>query len=182
MKGTESFSSELIEAAGKLKAIKRSGWIKKAGIARDCESVADHSFRMSLLGLYFGIELDLDSSKIVRMCLIHDLAESQIGDKMPEEKSSEADHRIEEDQVMRKILGSLPEKIQSVLISDWQELFKSKTKEAKLVWQMDKLEMYFQSQDYEKMGYDKKYLLQFQKIEVTDPSLKSGLRLYPLTI
>jgi putative hydrolases of HD superfamily len=172
----------LLASAGKLKRIKRAGWMKKVGITAECESVADHSFRMAILGAYVGIERGLDQAKIVRMCLIHDLAESELGDLTPEQKSSEESHRIQEDVIMRKILETLPLRSRERLLSDWQELFEGETEEAKTVWQLDKLEMCIQSKDYEKAGYEKVILKEFQRINALEESLRSIARLYPLTI
>jgi putative hydrolases of HD superfamily len=172
----------LFISAGKLKRVKRTGWLRKVGITKDCESVADHSFRTAILGIYFGLELGMDSPKIVRMCLIHDLAESEIGDKMPEEKISEIHHRINEDLVVAQILDNLPEKSRKVLQDDWKELLEAKSDEAILVWQLDKLEMLLQSIDYGKMGYEKLELKQFQNIELREKLLSIAARLYPLTI
>lgn len=160
---TDSLPSDLIVAAGQLKIIKRSGWLRKVGITSDRESVADHSFRMAIIGMERGLEMGLDSSKIVRMCLIHDLAESVLGDRMPEEKKSAITHRQDEDRILQELLGTLRSKSKKVLLADWSELLESKTKEAKLVWRIDKLEMALQARDYERMGYDRKKLFEFTK-------------------
>ncbi len=159
----KDFSLDLIKSAGLLKKVKRAGWVKKAGITQDCESVADHSYRMAVVAMRLGLEQDLDAAKLVRMCLIHDLAESLVGDKMPEEKKSFKAHREEEDKVIRRMLENLPRKSGSVLLKDWQELLVSKTKEARLAWQIDKLEMTLQAEDYIRMGYDRKKLLEFRQ-------------------
>ncbi|MDG6908734.1 MAG: HD domain-containing protein [Nitrososphaerota archaeon] len=121
--------------------------MKKAKI-KDAESVADHSFRMALIGAYVSEMLGLDSSKVMRMCLIHDLAESMIGDLMPEEKTSENSHRKLEDMAMRKILGKLPAKVSKRFVRDWAELYSGRSKEAKAVWEIDRLEMGLQMKDY----------------------------------
>jgi putative hydrolase of HD superfamily len=154
---------DLIRASGLLKRVKRRGWLKKAGITSDRESVADHSFRMAIIAMIVGLELQIDSAKLVRMCLIHDLAESVIGDKMPQEKESFAAHRRNEDKIMRNILSKLPEKSRSVLLRDWKELLDAKTRESSLAWQIDKLEMMLQAKEYMRMGYEKQKLLEFTK-------------------
>ena len=159
----KDFSLDLIKSAGLLKKVKRAGWVKKAGITQECESVADHSYRMAIIAMRLGLEQDLDVAKLVRMCLIHDLSESLLGDKMPEEKKSFRAHREEEDKVMRRMLENLPRKSGSVLLKDWQELLVSKTKEARLAWQIDKLEMTLQAEDYIRMGYDRKKLSEFRQ-------------------
>ncbi len=156
-------TSELVKASGALKLVKRAGWLKKVGITSDRESVADHSFRMAIMGLEQGLKLGLDSSKIVRMCLIHDLAESVIGDRLPEEKHSQSWHRKEEDKVMHELVANLGSPTSKILLNDWLELLESKTAEAMLVWKIDKMEMALQARDYEIMGYDKEKLLEFMK-------------------
>lgn len=172
-----SNANELIRASGKLKSTMRSGWVKKGGID-DAESVADHSFRMAVIGMFLGEELRLDGAKIVRMCLLHDLAESFIGDKMPEEKKSEKDHRIEESKVLEQLLSSLPERSGVKLNADIGELMASKTAESKIVWEIDKLEMSLQQRDYVKAGYDEKKLSQFNPRRKLSKPLQRILDLY----
>ena len=169
-KNSSKGPAELLRAAGVLKTIRRKGWLK-VGIGNP-ESVADHSFRMALIGAYLSQEMKLDAGKIIRMCLIHDLAESEIGDLTPEEKISEEAHRKDEDRILREIFATLPEKERKVFDQDWTELYEMRTNEAKLVWQIDKLEMGLTMKDYLREGGNKKKLAEF------DPSsnLTSELR------
>ena len=105
----------LFRAAGNLKTVKRAGWVKKAGI-ENAESVADHSYRMAVIGAYLGEMLGLNSGKIAIMCLIHDLAESKIGDLTPGEKPSLKEHRKMEDRAMKEILSSIPKKAREEIL------------------------------------------------------------------
>ena len=170
-------ANKLIRAAGKLKQTKRSGWVKKGGIM-NAESVADHSYRMGILGMFLAEELRLDGAKIVRMCLLHDLAESVMGDKMPEEKKSEKDHRIEELRVLRLLLSSLPRRSRIKLNADVGELMAAKTEESKLTWEIDKLEMSLQQRDYIKGGYHEGKLFQFDSRRMLSEHLQRILDLY----
>lgn len=150
-----------ISSASKLKSIKRSGWYKKADI-QDCESVADHSFRCALLAVYFALDMGLDAGKAARMALMHDLAEAETGDLMPEEQSSVLAHRESEKRLLISLIENLPSKnAAKTLLSDANELFEAKTDESKLVWQVDKLEMGLQQREYIAKGYDKTKLAQF---------------------
>lgn len=152
---------KLVFASGKLKSIKRSGWYKKADI-QECESVADHTFRSALLTVYFALDMGLDAGKAARMALIHDLAEAETGDLMPEEQQSVMAHRESEKRVLMSMLENLPSKNAiKTLLSDANELFEAESAESKLVWQMDKLEMGFQQREYISKGYDKRKLAQF---------------------
>jgi putative hydrolase of HD superfamily len=161
----------LLKASAKLKEIQRRGWKVAGGIASP-ESVADHSFRMAILGAYLADSLGLDPGKVMRMCLIHDISESEIGDLMPEEKISENQHRKEEDRVARSLFETVPPKSGRVFLSDWKELEERKTAEAKLVWEIDKLEMGLTMRDYVRSGGDPKKLERFSPTEY----LSKGLR------
>ena len=71
---------ELIEFLGvveKLKCNTRHSWTSSGRR----ESVAEHSWRLSLLAMLCADEYpDLDMNKVVRMCIIHDLGEAITGD------------------------------------------------------------------------------------------------------
>ena len=69
-----------------LKKIKRQGWIDKLSI-KNPESVADHSYSMGIIGMVISDMENYDSEKILKMILLHDLAESKIGDYTPGEIS-----------------------------------------------------------------------------------------------
>ncbi len=168
--------SELFRAVAILKEIRRKGW-SKADI-RDQESVADHSFRMAIIGAFLSEELKLDPAKIMRMCLIHDLAESEIGDLTPEEKTSEKAHRQEEDRVSRAIFSTLPDRERKVFLRDWTELFEMKSREAKLVWQIDKLEMGLTMKDYLRAGGNRAKLAEFNPSSHLTRELKAILEEY----
>jgi putative hydrolases of HD superfamily len=176
-KRAEGSANELISSAGKLKRIKRKGWVKKVGI-KDAESVAEHSFRMALIGAYASELQSLDAAKVMRMCLIHDLAESFIGDKMPEEKQSEHFHREEESRVILKILKKLPEPARKRFISDWNELVENSTQEARAVWQIDKLEMGLQMKEYIAQGYSMRKLAEFDPFGILTSTWRKMLMNY----
>ena len=121
---------------------------------------------MALIAAYLSEKLDLDSGKTIRMCLLHDLAESEIGDLTPEEKTSEKAHRMDEQKILKHLLGSLPRRESRSLMRDQRELFQGKSKEAKLVWQIDKLEMGLTMKDYISAGGNKTKLKEFDPSSV----------------
>ena len=53
---------------GKLKSLERTGW-KVRGV-KNPESVADHSFRATILGMLLSDLEGLDTEKIIRMLLL----------------------------------------------------------------------------------------------------------------
>ena len=74
----EDFFQKVLE----LKNIPRQGWKEKLGI-NNPESVADHSYSTTVMSMILSDLEGLNSEKIIRMALLHDLAESVIGDIIP---------------------------------------------------------------------------------------------------
>jgi putative hydrolase of HD superfamily len=79
----------LLDSANDLKRLPRTGWLL-AGI-RQPESVADHAYATTLLAMLLadainadyaiaGLEEPLDVARVLRIALLHDLAESQLTD------------------------------------------------------------------------------------------------------
>ncbi len=44
------------------------------------ESTAEHTWRLALMALLLGPELGVDAGRLIRICLVHDLAEAFTGD------------------------------------------------------------------------------------------------------
>jgi putative hydrolases of HD superfamily len=135
--------------AGKLKSLRRTGWIQ-SGI-KDPESVADHSYRLALLAMVLAPSLKLDQLKVIKMSLIHDLGEAEIGDIVTRSGRKILDNlpdKIRRERIAIKKILSLVDKGEYLSLFDEYE--EDKTKEAKFVKQLDKLEMAIQAYEYEK--------------------------------
>ena len=144
-----------------LKKIKRSGWIHKSNISSP-ESVADHSYSMCMMSMVLSEIIDLDTELIMKMVNLHDLAESVVGDNMPDKISYE-EKVLLEDEAMRKIISKLPSFLRGKYIDIWNEYIDNSTASAKFVHSMDKLEMALQAKEYEFDGYSKQSLQIFLK-------------------
>ena len=59
---------------GKTKKIRRTGWKNKAKIDFG-ETIAEHMYRLAILSMVICDERGLDTEKILRMSLLHDLGE-----------------------------------------------------------------------------------------------------------
>jgi putative hydrolases of HD superfamily len=147
------------ESVLRLKSVKRAGWVSKAGIS-NAESVSDHTYSMCAMGMILSDMLGLDTERVMKMIIIHDLAESIIGDYMPNEITREK-KRLEEGKAMSCILYQVPSVARSSYEMIWQEYQANKTRAAKFVHKLDKLEMAIQSIQYINQGYSSKVLLQF---------------------
>lgn len=123
-----------------LKHLNREGWVR-AGLPT-VESVASHSWSMSLLAMAY-CPSDLNLEKVLKMCIVHDLAEVVVGDITPEDdiiNKAELEH-----QAFTEIAP------QFLLL--FEEYEAGVSKEAQFVKKMDKLDMALQSRTYERM-YD----------------------------
>ena len=135
-----------------LKQLYRQGWLHNGVSPHNCESVAEHSFCVALLALVLTDEysIELDSAKVVRMALIHDLGEIYAGDFTPADKIDKYQKYQLEKQSVTKVLEKLPHALKWVAL--WEEYEKGESAESQLVRQLDKLEMALQASVYEHQG------------------------------
>ena len=131
-----------------LKKLPLSGWKIKVGL-ENSESVAEHSYMMSVMSMVLSDMKSLNSEKVLKMSILHDWAESKIGDFMPDQIGYDKKSELES-YAMSEILESLPQKIQDDYQNMWNEFLLRETPEARLVHELDKLEMALQAKIYEK--------------------------------
>lgn len=155
--------------ASELKKIPRKGWISKVGI-KNPESVADHSYVTAIMAMVFSDSNKLNTEKILKMSLLHDLAETITGDFTPGEISKE-DKQIVENEAMRKILSTLPVDLANQYNKTWEEYLQAETKESILLHEIDKLEMAVQAIKYSSEGFSIEKLGSF--IESARNNIKS---------
>lgn len=151
--------SEFFNVVAELKKTGRKGWKEKVGIERP-ESVADHSYGVAIMAMVFSDMAKLDTGKILRMALLHDLAEAVTGDFVPDEIPKE-NKRIVEDQAMGEILSKLPHELASEYVLLWRDYADCKSPEAALLHEVDKLEMAVQAAKYFGEGFPKDRLVEF---------------------
>ena len=150
---------EFFKITTNLKKVSRKGWVTKLGITNP-ESVADHSYSMSVIAMILADMQKLDTLKVVKMGLLHDLTESIVGDYTPEEISK--NEKIElENKAMIKILNNLPQNLSKNYLSIWEEYQDKKTKEAIFLHEIDKFEMAIQAIQYYNEGVTKEKLKPF---------------------
>ncbi|CAN1326290.1 5'-deoxynucleotidase hdd1 [Linum perenne] len=68
-----SSAIDFLSLCHRLKTTKRAGWVKRD--VRDPESIADHMYRMGLMGLILPDIPGIDRDKCVKMAIVHDIAE-----------------------------------------------------------------------------------------------------------
>ena len=140
------------KTVGKSKRLLRTGWVDNK--VNNPESIAEHSFRTSVLAMTLADKMDypLDKNKLIKMAILHDLGELATGDiivgrgeVLDIEKRDEKEEKEKEG--IKEIFELIGEG--SKYASIFQEMITRDTPEAIFFWQIDKLEMAFQALEYE---------------------------------
>ena len=131
--------------AEKLKAELRHSWTSRADRQ---ESVAEHTWLMSLMALVLlpEVQLSLDTLKVLKMIIFHDLVEIIAGDIPAHEISprQENKHTMEE-AALEQLLSRLPNPaLRDEIYSLWLEFELCESDEAKFVKAMDTLDAVMQ--------------------------------------
>ncbi|MHC4308224.1 MAG: HD domain-containing protein [Planctomycetota bacterium] len=137
--------------AGHLKNVDRSGWWLLGN--KDPESVAEHSFRCTILGYILAKLEKVDTSKVIMMCLFHDVHETRTNDlhKVVQKyiNLEEAGDKATHDQ-LEPLKGSVGDDIVDAL----SELTNQESKESVVAKDADILECAMQAREYQVQGYD----------------------------
>ncbi|KAK3082264.1 hypothetical protein LTS18_007820 [Coniosporium uncinatum] len=139
----------------RLKTTKREGW-RRFGINHG-ESIADHMYRMSILTMLAPASLSsrLDVPRCTKMALVHDMAESLVGDITPVDGVLKSEKNRREAETMDYICSGLLGKVGGGLAGEevrqlWQEYEDGVTEESCFVHDVDKMELILQMVEYER--------------------------------
>jgi len=125
------------------------------------ESSAAHSWRLSLMVFVAAdaLNLDLDVLRAIKIALVHDLAEAVTGDidaiQIAEKRISKQEKQELEIKAIKQIKVTLPQKIGEQIYGLWYEYEIGKSREAKFVKALDKLETLTQLVEAGYKTYDK---------------------------
>ncbi len=160
----------------KLKEEPRRGWVQRLKLS-SVESVADHSYAVALLALYEAGRRGYDVGKTLKLALVHDLEEAITGDMTPLDKrgKSSFDRIQHKRSAMDTILGRMPTRTRKQFRSIWADLLDVKSREARLVKDLDRLEMALQAAEYQRKGASGVDVSEFYRSalrEIRDPGLK----------
>jgi putative hydrolases of HD superfamily len=131
--------------AGMLKRTPRSGF---QFLGSGAESVAEHIFRTVYIGFTLGhLVKDVDTDKLLRMCLFHDLPEARTGDMNYVNKKYV---KVDEEKAVNDLADTLPfgAEIRDVIF----EFMEGKTIEAQLAYDADQLELILALKEYKDLG------------------------------
>lgn len=139
----------------RLKTTKREGW-RRFGLDRG-ESVADHMYRMAIMTMLAppALAARLDLARCARMALVHDMAESLVGDITPVDGVRKAEKRRREAAAMDYLCGGLLGAVGGGAAGEamrrvWQEYEDAESLESRFVHDVDKMELLLQMVEYER--------------------------------
>jgi 5'-deoxynucleotidase len=134
-----------------LKLLPRTGWLQR-GVA-SAESVAEHTFGVAMLALLIGNTIEgVDRGKLLSIALLHDIAEALLGDLPASARrllGSERKHAAER-RAVEVLFDGLPNRAEYLLL--WEEYAAGASAEARLIKELDRLEMLAQALAYERAG------------------------------
>ncbi len=131
------------------------------------ETVAAHTWRLCLMALVLEEHFaDIDFSRLIKMCIIHDLGEAISGDIPAIHQNPEASKSDKEREDLLELLKPLSDELRSEIVELWDEYESASSNEAKLAKALDKLETILQHNqgknpadfDYRfNLGYGRQY-------------------------
>jgi putative hydrolase of HD superfamily len=144
--GVASYIYEL----GFLKNSPRTGW-NMLGIPLP-ESVAEHSFRTTAIGIALAVMEGADIGHTTALCVLHDTAETRISDIASVSRAYLIATRAEK--VAIDQTAGMPDKMRETYRNLVAEFEAAETLEARCAKDADKLELLAQAKEYERQGYD----------------------------
>jgi len=140
---------KVLGQANKLKKTIKSSWVLKD--VKNPESVASHTFGLSLLSLLVQIPKNIDRNKLIKMAIVHETAKSISGDAVCEVgKFLNAEKcllKVKTEKKALKVIFSSPEFDDLRKLSE--EYLDQSNECARFLKQLDRLESVFQALSYE---------------------------------
>ena len=170
---------DFLRAAERLKTVTRSGYTS----AGHSESVAEHTWRLSLMALLLAPEFpELDAARLLKICLVHDLGEAIGGDIPAPEQARRAaaggaGKAHQERRDLEALLQPLAARQRAEILALWDEYDAGGSPEAKLAKALDKLETILQhTQGDNPPGFDYRFNLGYGREHTAHPPLIAAIR------
>jgi putative hydrolase of HD superfamily len=171
---------DFLRAAERLKTVTRSAYTSTG----DRESVAEHTWRVSLMALLLAPEFpDVDFAKLVKICIVHDLGEAIGGDIPAPEQArriaagESAGKSADERRDLLTLVAPLAPALREEIVALWDEYEAARTPEAKLAKALDKLETILQhTQGRNPPEFDYRFNLGYGRAHTAEPPLIAAMR------
>jgi 5'-deoxynucleotidase YfbR-like HD superfamily hydrolase len=191
---------EFLQRSGELKGLARQGWVDR-GVPNP-ESVADHTYRVAVMALVLGELAGLDTGRLAKLALLHDLPEIELGDTTPYQPVLDRGARLEEAllrwrellspeelaakkqeketreaQAVAGLVAHLPSPVAAAIQALWTEYREGRSPEARFAAQLDKVEALLQAMEYQRAGHeaDVENFLASARASVDHPVLRAVL-------
>lgn len=163
---------EFLRDAERLKNVTRTSWTSEG----KRESVAEHTWRLCLLALLLEPDLPgLDFSRVLRICIVHDLGEAIGGDISAKLQTAPKSEQERADLV--QLLGSLPAHRRAQILDLWDEYESASTPEARVAKALDKIETIIQhNQGSNPEDFDYRFNLGYGRKHGLDEPIIAALR------
>lgn len=138
-----------LHEAGHLKNLPRAGWLLLA--IKPPESVAEHSFRVGLIGIVLAAIEGADPGRTAALCLMHDVHETRIGDIPSVGRSYVTTAKPEA--VTSHQTSVMPDEVAKLLQDLTGEYEDTETIESRVAHDADKIETLMQAREYAAQGY-----------------------------
>ncbi len=135
---------------GHLKRTTRAGWLL-LGISQP-ESVAEHSFRVGVVGMALAVLEGADVGRTAALCLLHDAHETRIGD-VPSVGRAYVTTAVPE-AISAHQTSAMPDSAAKVFQELVAEYEAGQTPEARAARDADKIETLLQAAEYQAQGHD----------------------------
>ncbi len=150
---------EFVRLAEQLKDTLRSGYTT----AGRTESVADHTWRLTLLTITFADLLPgIDLLRVLKICILHDLGEAVDGDIPAPSQDGTKSKSDKERRDFESLINTLPDHVRSEFLSLWDDYEYVQSKEAEVAKALDKIETLMQhNQGRNPPGFDYSFNLDY---------------------
>lgn len=139
-----------LRCVGRLKHLSRQGWVERGVRPSPPEPVGAHMWRMGVITMLCPKETGLDRDRMVRMCLVHDVCETIVGDVTPAMGVNKAEKAAAEMRAVQQVLAPLlSADAGGELAALFAEYEDNTTPEANFVHDIDLLDMVIQGLDYQ---------------------------------
>lgn len=139
---------KFLHEVGYLKQLPRAGW-QLVGVEQP-ESVAEHSFRVAIIGMVLAALEGADVGRTASLCLMHDTPETRIGDIASVGRAYVSTTKAEV--VARDQAAPLPDDLARLMQGFVEEYEAEDSIESRLAHDADKIETLLQAREYQTQG------------------------------
>ncbi|KAG7878572.1 hypothetical protein KL905_004086 [Ogataea polymorpha] len=150
-----NYINAFYQIASLLKQQKRTGWIDHQ--VPNPESIADHMYRMSIIAMSLNgdaFSQKPDLTKCAKIALVHDIAESLVGDIVPHDANVDKKEKNRREYstilYLSEVIKPYNAAFSEEIVQLWLDYEDQRNFEASIVKDIDKYEMLIQAFEYEK--------------------------------